>query len=162
MKNHSQINPFIRNPLMQDRVSLDELLVAVEKVTNRGYMPTATGERTVNSKPEYVSREFKTIDLHGHEHIFPQVEAVERSEPYSDYYTFEHHHEPQQMFFYLSVSYHQIVINLRTLRAAIRLHGSNFPDQNFLDWPRQSEWPAGSNMRLSLDRFELHKLGLEL
>lgn len=151
MKTYSQINPFIRNPLIQEQISLDELLVAIRKFTQQAYADTT-----------YVQYVFKTIDLNNREHIFPQVESIERIEPFLGYYELEQLGSAEQMFFYLCVSHHQIVINLRTQRAAIRLHGSNFSYQNFLDWPPQSEWPAGVTMRLSLDRLELHKLGLEL
>lgn len=156
MKSYSQINPFIRNPLIQEQISLDELLVAVGKFTKQAYASTAI------SQAEYVHYVFKTIDLNNREHVFPQVESIERIEPFLGYYALKQLGSAEQMFFYLCVSHHQIVINLRTQRAAIRLHGSNFSYQNFLDWPPQSEWPAGVTMRLSLDRLELHKLGLEL
>lgn len=130
MSNPSEL--FSLPPIVLTKVSLIEILTELRKRVNKHYMPSATGEVCYNSKPEYV----KSKDS-----AFPHFPSYQVMDNYgSGYYVLMDEwgwsDEKAPVFFHLAIGGFQIVINLTTEEALIRLLETNAP---FVPWNNSPE-----------------------
>jgi hypothetical protein len=130
-------------PIVLEKVKLSEIIDLLRSRVNRHYMPKATGEVLYNSKPTYVQQAH-----HSHRDI-PDVHPLEQS----GYHCLDFGIEQQPIFFNLHIAQFQIMINLITEKAFIRLNDSK---RSRLE--PFTEWRLVDEEALPLMRCELREL----
>lgn len=120
-------------PITIEKVRLSEILNLLRDRVNKGYMPGSNGAVQYNSKPRYLDH----TDADFPE--FPSINSLEAS----GYFALEHQydrHNKKHIFYNLHISDFQIVINLTTEQAVIRLISPAFqPENKFIEWKDSPE-----------------------
>lgn len=115
-------------PLVIEKVCLSEILNLLRERVNKSYMPSATGQVRYNSKPRYVDNSDNDFPN------FPYINSLEAS-GYFAHSTKIYRHSDCDIFYNLHIAEFQIVINLTTDQAIIRLITPAFePDNAFVEW----------------------------
>lgn len=119
-------------PLVLQKVRLSEILELLRDRVNKGYMPGSHGTVQYNSKPRYTEIPNPQFPA------FPDIWSLDASE----YFCLQSHipRAKDPIFFNLHIAQFQIVINLTTEQAIIRLikEGSG-PEHEFVEWKDCSE-----------------------
>ena len=137
------MDPFAVPDVVLKRMELNEFLDLLRPMLNKGYMPTATGERSYNSKPEYVLHR----DVQYPE--FPRVSSYGLCNG-ACCYTFDTYHvfvKDPPIFLGVRFEPYHILTNLRTCQTLIRLT----TPVDALWW----EWRENEGRTISLNRHEL-------
>ncbi len=147
---HSILDPFAVPDVVLERMGLGEYLSIVRDCVNKGYMPSASGARTVNSKPEY---------LRHRDPQFPDFPLVVPGSAYCDTgcYSFDTYYvfmRDAPIFAGTREGPYQILTHLRTCQTLIRLttpvHGL---EGNALHPWR--EWRDAPEETIAVNRYEL-------
>lgn len=135
---------FDRAPLIQERVSLEDVLNLIRKVTNRKYMPTATGEVNFNSKPYYVPTAHPVFSN------YPMVTMVSGA-GYLAFDAYSVTNNNQTIFAQLEIDDYIILVDLKNCSAIV---GIMLDSASYLNY-HWVEWPLDENFKLSIDRKKL-------
>ena len=142
----ADVDPIFSLPeLTVEKVKLSEVIELLRDRVNKGYMPSATGYVKYNTKPDYVRTAHP--DYPDMPNIHP---VIEWTGYYSLYNTASKKHP---IFFNLNISRFQIMINLETEKALVRLNDSKAAyAEPFI------EWNDSDAERLPIMRDELRNL----
>lgn len=131
-------NPFMLPPLVQRKVTLNELLDMLRLKVNQFYMPTANGRVKYNSSPTYIAKanpdysEFPFIDFNNDASGFYAIDRI----------------LPPDVCLYLFLQNLHIVINLKTLRTIVKTDAG---DLTF-------DWSATPDKGIAIDRRHLEQV----
>lgn len=140
----SDTEVFERPPLIQEKVSLLEILTMLRERTNRGYMPTATGKVNFNSKPRYMPVSHPVFTE------YPGVGMVCAAE-YLAFDTYVDARWSRNIFALMEVDEYNILVDLGKCTAIVGYRIGE-PSQNNYHWV---EWPLDDNHKLAIDRRKL-------
>lgn len=140
----SEINNIFSLPsIVLEKVKLSEILDLLRDRVNRHYMPKSNGRIKYNSKPEYT--QFASQQ-------FPDMPDIHPLEP-SGYFCLDRDSQRQPIFYNLHIAQFQIVINLVTEEAFIRLNNSELRHTELF-----VKWEDTSNQTIPLMRDELKEI----
>ncbi len=130
-------------PIVLPKVSLDQVLNMLRKRINKSYMPSATGEREFNSKPQYIPHESKEI---------AKMPSVHPHEP-TGYFALTDHfgytEKNYAIWCHIQIGEFQIMVNLKTDETWVKAF--DFPEPLI-------RWEQHPDQTLPINPYELEEI----
>lgn len=138
-------NPFLLPAVKLPKVTLESVLDVLRKHLNKGYMPSATGEVTMNSRPQYLSE-------HGfgrHQDMsnpqWPKFPGTEHVNWYGTVMFGDRPQDEDHIFAYIGTKQMDIMVNLTTEVTIVSIAGGG--QKEWFEWTGDQE--------LAIHSFEL-------